>query len=517
MGFFSSSGHGAVLVATLLTCAAYTLAYPPFDGNALAWIALTPVAAVLMDPRLRFGLPTAAAAGFAFGYLTSLAIVGHWSFLAARDFFGRSSGFSFAFTLAVPLLSSGVALWYGAAFVCIRLLAHSSALARIAGFACLWTSFEWMRAILGYGNPWALLGDALAPLRLVRQVAELGGVWLLTWIAAAFAASAAMAWTERRAWPLVLSVLLAASPCAYGWMRLEALEAGHASLRIGLVQPSVGKSVLWDAAGADEHMQNLLDLSRSGELWDVDVIVWPENALPFLLDANPERAQTVRTLATTLDTAIIAGGSRSTSDQTGSVRVFNSAFYFPLDGGEPVASDKMRLMPYTETRPHWASWLAGSTWQGAYAEGDKPTLFAFYEQRIGSLMCLEAADPRLARRLTREGATVLVNLSNDSWFDAGAGPEQHFAATRLRAVETRRPLVRVATTGISAVVDATGHLMARLPARQSAVALVEDVRPSTATTLYVRWGDWVVWASMAMGAILLAAAPARVATTRRRR
>ncbi|HYC00307.1 MAG TPA: apolipoprotein N-acyltransferase [Candidatus Limnocylindrales bacterium] len=504
-------------MATLLTCAAYTLAYPPFDGNALAWVALAPVAAVLMDPRVRFGLPTALLAGFAFGYVTSLAIVGYWSFIAARDFFARSTPFSVAFTLAVPLLSSGIALWYAGAFACIRLLATTGIATRIAGFACIWTAFEWMRATIGYGNPWGILGDALAPFRLVRQVADLGGVWMLTWLAAAFAACAATAWVERRAWPLLLCAAIVAGPCVYGWWRLETLAretSAHVPLRIGLVQPALGGRALWEPASADAHVEHLAGLSRSGELWDVDLIVWPENALPFLLDANAEREQALRALAVSLDAAIIAGGSRSATVAAGSARIFNSAFFFPMDGSAPLVSDKMRLMPYTETRPHWASWLGGSTWQGAYSQGDQPTLFPLLDQRIGSLMCFEAADPRLARRLVRDGATVLVNLSNDSWFDAGAGPEQHFVATRLRAVETHRPLVRVATTGVSAVIDATGDIMARLPTRQSAAALVEDVRPATVVTPYVRWGDWIVWLSMVAGAGILAV---RLATGGRER
>ncbi|MBI5503756.1 MAG: apolipoprotein N-acyltransferase, partial [Deltaproteobacteria bacterium] len=449
-----------------------------------------------------------------------LALVGSWSFLAARDYFAQPPWFAALFALSLPLTASGIALYYAAAFPCVRVLARltgaeraarrgsdgtrpgtrSRAIggtcartcahtwgricARVCGFASIWTLCEAVRASLWMGNPWAKLGDALADSPLLAAAADLGGVWLLSWLAAAVSASVGVAWAERgnsrevrRA--LGVGAALLAFQFGYGGWSLSPSDSDASSaasapvLRVAIVQAAIGKHALWKSDGPGDAFETQIALSRSAALAGADLVVWPENATTFLIDANPERRARLQGLARDLGAALLVGGSRSAAAPGGDVRVYNSAFLFRPGGDEPSVYDKRILMPYTEHVPAWAAALVGSSWQGAYGAGTVQVLFDVKGWKIAPLLCFESIYPGLAREAAQAGADLLVNLSNDSWFDQGAGPEQHFAMARLRAIENHLPLLRVATTGISALVDARGRLVQQLPSRRQEVALVE--------------------------------------------
>ncbi|MFN2424850.1 MAG: apolipoprotein N-acyltransferase, partial [Candidatus Binatia bacterium] len=260
-------------------------------------------------------------------------------------------------------------------------------------------------------------------------------------------------------------------------------------LRVALVQPGIGKSRPWERAGASESFARHVELTRGFETGGADLIVWPENALPFLLDANADKVVVLRELARDRGAALLVGGSRSAPAAGGGTNVYNSAFLFPSDGGEPQVYDKRILLPFVEHVPAWAAPLVSSPWQGAFAEGaiDAPALFVVRGWRVAPLVCFEAIYPGVVAARVAAGADLLVNISNDSWFDAGAGTEQHFSLAMLAAAMARRPLVRVATTGVSALVLEDGLVSWRLPVRTGAVALLDVAAPAH-DSLFVRGG-----------------------------
>ncbi|MFN2374989.1 MAG: nitrilase-related carbon-nitrogen hydrolase, partial [Candidatus Binatia bacterium] len=232
----------------------------------------------------------------------------------------------------------------------------------------------------------------------------------------------------------------------------------------------------------------------------------------------------LRRLARERGAALLLGASRSLPGKDGRTMVFSSAFLFPADGAEPLVYDKRILLPYIERIPAWVTPFLASPWQGSFTPGVSPSqvrsssplptgsdgfdystppVFEVKGWRIAPLLCLEAIYPSVAASRAAAGADLLVNLSNDSWFDRGAGPEQHFALAALASAETRRPMVRVATTGVSALVTEDGLLSWRLPVRTSAVALL-DVVPPRRDSLFVRGGR----IGFALFVLLLAAAAA---------
>lgn len=496
--------------AVLATSLLYAAAHPPWSLWPLALVAVAPASAVLLDPQARLGWRSAAVAGFFFGAVSTYLLVAHWSWLAASEFFEGSPLAAAGFIAALPLSASGIALYYAVLFVLVARLAGLGATAGVIGSAALWSAAEVARTSLGYGNPWGSFAAALVAAdgalsgfgadTPVAGVLGLGGSPLVAFLCAAAGASLGLAWAQRHSAPargrslaagaaVVVSLALA-SRAGLALLPLpSAAVASREPLRVALVQPGVGKSRLWQGSGAAESFARHVKLTSGLEPTGADLIVWPENALPFLLDANVDKRDELRALARDRGAALLVGGSHSSQGEGGRTSVFNSAFLFPADGTEPLVYDKRILLPFIEHVSAWAAPFLASPWQGVYSAGSGTgsDFFTVKGWRIAPLLCLEAIYPGEVAERVAAGADLLVNLTNDSWFDAGAGPEQHFALAMLAAAQTRRPLVRVATTGVSALVAENGLVARRLPLGSGTVALV-DVVPPHRDSPFVRGG-----------------------------
>ena len=169
-------------------------------------------------------------------------------------------------------------------------------------------------------------------------------------------------------------------------------------------------------------------------------------------------------------------------------RLYNSAVLFGPERRIRGSHDKQRLLPFAE---YWPWPLDGLDLPGVVTTaGGRPQVLVAGDVRLGAMICYEVVFSELAHALARDGAEILVNLSNDAWFGTTGAIEQHFAAAVFRAIETRRPLLRSTNTGITAAIDAAGRVVARLPP-EHAGALEVEVLPSRASTWAVRLGGAV--------------------------
>lgn len=504
---------GLSLAASIL----YVLAFPPFDLGPLAALAPLPIALMVLHPRRSLRLRDTISAGLLLGMLTSLGVTGYWIFHAANEFFARSFGFSLLFTAFVTF--AHVAVFFAAIVVSSGRLWRLPPIWRAVALASVWVSWEFARSHRFYGCPWDLLGHAFYGQPLLIQAADIGGVWILSWVAVASSAALATAFIERArrrvAWKaLAFAVSLPLGLLAYGYYALEQ-EAGSAGreshersaiepFRVGLVQANVGRYALWKPTLKFENLERYLELSRSPELRGAHLIVWPESSAPFFLDTHPEAQSKIMDLARESGAAIIAAGPRSEDVGDGRARIFNSVYFFPPGAPTWQTYDKLHLLPYIEFLPDWASFFGGPPDAVSYQPGREPVLFEIDGWRLAPLVCLEAIFPWYARDYRRRGAGLLINVSNDSWFEAGGGGTQHFAMTVFRAVETRTPLLRVASTGVSGLIDSRGRIVERLPSRSPEVRLV-TVMPGSGRSLYSRLGDGFAWLALIVAALSVAA------------
>nr|CRH04631.1 Apolipoprotein N-acyltransferase [Candidatus Magnetococcus massalia] len=382
-------------------------------------------------------------------------------------------------------------------------------------FASLWVSVEWLRGTLFSGFPWTPLGLIWSDLESLMQVADLGGVALLSGLTALLAGALRLLLDPklsqrlRIGWLVVVAGLFTAAHL-YGQMRLaEPLEssAERPPYRIALVQGYVPQLEKWDKGWHDAHFKRYLDLTlgaggqAAGEA--VDLVVWPETAMAFFLQAFPERRQELATLLATINTPLLAGVPTAAKQQEGGWHYANSMLMLDRQGGWQQIYRKHHLVPFGEYMP--MRWLLPDSLEKLtigdkdFTPGEPSMGMAWHRGLIGPLVCYEVIFPELVRQLANRGMQLLVNVTNDGWFGAAARP-QHLQMSRMRAIENRLPLVRVANTGISASFDAWGRELGRLPEDAPAMAIHLVPQAPQGGSLYRQIGGWLplVWGGAAL-------------------
>jgi apolipoprotein N-acyltransferase len=260
------------------------------------------------------------------------------------------------------------------------------------------------------------------------------------------------------------------------------------------VQPNIPQEEKWQAENQQRIAGILASLTRERlSKRDASLVLWPEAALPGFLIEHPEWRDTVRALTRGSGVPLLFGVLDVTFHPRGDYEYFNAALLADITGNvrSQPAYHKEYLVPIVERVPFVnPRWFAHLKYFGGYARGRNPTPFVLPFGHVGVLICYESIFPQLSRYYRRQGATILVNITNDAWFGRSIAPYQHAAHLSLRAIENRVGIVRAANTGISGYVDPLGRLhgATALFTRETRTyeAQSTNLRP-----LYVRVGDWV--------------------------
>ncbi|HKY94607.1 MAG TPA: apolipoprotein N-acyltransferase [Kiloniellales bacterium] len=436
---------------------------------------------------------SAFAIGWAFGsghFLGGL----YWVGIAMTVDFAR---FWWFMPVSVGGLAFGLALFIGAAtWLAWRTGARGAA--RLLFLAVAWLVMEWLRSWVLSGFPWNQLGSVWAFAALPMQAASVVGIWgltLLTLLAAASPALLGEANLRRgeAAATVVATWLLLALMLGYGALRLSVApplgESAIPGVSVRLVQPSVDQSEKGKRSMALRHRQQLIELSAAPGLEKVALLVWPETAL--FADLANDRAVRDELGAWLPDQVTLITGAYRTE---GAERTFNSLYALDGRGGVLGVYDKAHLVPFGEYVPLRETLGAMSipVTQGSFESGSGLATL--------QLPGLPAASPLICYEVIFSGAVVahgarpgfLLNITNDAWFGRSSGPFQHFAQARLRAVEEGLPIIRSANNGISAIVDAYGRVVAKLPL--DAVGVLDGDLPASSDTItiYAVMGDLIL-------------------------
>lgn len=415
------------------------------------------------------------------------------------------------FWWALPLSAAGLpilmAVFSGLATLLVWKL-RATGLARVFLFAASWALFEWLRGHIFTGFPWNLIGYSWTGFLPVLQSVSLFGIYglsLVTVLVAALPAvlggasspgAASQPADRRRAWGAVAAGLaLFAGLGAWGEMRLAgASDETVPGVRLRLVQPAIDQRLKWAPGERVRNVQQQLDLSAaepaSPSAGPPTHIIWAETAVPLFIEQDARVRQALGSV-TPPGGLLITGAPRAAVDAEGEERYYNSMV--AVDGSGAVAGsfDKFHLVPFGEYMP-LRRWLPVGAIAGNGAEfsaGPGPvTLDLKGLPPVSPLICYEVIFP---------GAVVdrdhrpqwLLNLTNDAWYGNTAGPHQHFAIAQTRAVEEGLPLVRVANTGISGVVDAHGRITAMLALGHRGVIDTALPKALPIPTLYGWVGD----------------------------
>jgi len=273
--------------------------------------------------------------------------------------------------------------------------------------------------------------------------------------------------------------------------------AGAPALRVAAVQGNVEQGRVWDPTALRSILDNHIRLSLQAVDAGADLIVWPESSVPIRggLEGDPSTRAMLAQFARQHDTTMVVGSPHFETSDEGEPAVTNAAFIVRADGQWAGRYDKVHLVPWGEYVP--LSWLfrfvAPLVEAVAGFRHGSPDQALFDDEAGGvppfaMAICYEIVFPDHVRRQVARGATFVTTITNDAWFGDTFAPYQHFSMARLRAVETRRYVVRAANTGISGMIDPWGRVLAATALDESALVMA-SIRPRTARTWYVTWGD----------------------------
>lgn len=481
--------------------------FPPLECRDAAWIALTPLMLSVFGarPKEAFWL------GFASGMVFWLATVFWILRLGATG---------------CPWWLAGVGWVLLSAYSAIYMAVFAALVARFfnpldaagrwrhvvcaGGIAILWVGLEYLRSNLFTGFPWNTLGVSQFTNLSVIQAAELGGVCAVSFLVALLNAAIATAVTKhlrRRPWTgiivahpemaLALTALLAAMVWGCRAVMSHRRSCSSGNLAVVVVQPGIPQVKKW----SDDYIQWIYEQLERYTLPATavkpDLIVWPETAVPdYARAAGPTRDFICRFLSGGVPLLV---GSMDYSGTERNARYYNSSFLFAADGSITAGYAKVHLVPFGEYIPLSRIFpalgkIVPEGWN--CTPGVTNTVFTLGTSATFSvLICFEDVFPELARRSARNGAKLLINQTNDAWFDGSAASRQHMSHCVFRCVENRVGAVRAANTGVSCFINRMGEITDVLSEKgdtsisgfaQSRVFVPAEQTPPT---LYTRFGD----------------------------
>ena len=494
-------GWKRALIA-LAAGAVSALAMAPFNAWPVLFVTF-PVAVWLIDGAAagkRRGVPAAAMSGFWFGvgyFVPGLYWIG-------SAFLVDAPTFAWLMPFAVLGLPAYLALFPALGFALARLIWTRDA-SRVLALAVSLTISEWLRGHVLSGFPWNAFGYALSEPLALAQTASLIGLWGMTFLSVAIFASPAVlidgSSRGRKPWiaPVAALALLVAMG-VYGAVRLSLQPTVLTAIKLRIMQPNLQQDVKFNYAAKAQVMQKYLALSdrasgpQSTGVRDTQILIWPESAFPFFLTREADAMAQIAELLPK-DTVLLTGSVRAPDGPPG-VRVsraYNSIYLIDHDGGVLSVYDKLHLVPFGEYLPLQA-WMEKLGFvqltrvHGGFIPGTRRrTMEVPQAPPALPLICYEAIFPGdIAASGDRPG--WIINLTNDGWFGNSTGPYQHLQQARMRAIEEGLPMVRAANTGISAVIDPSGRIVARLGLGIEGV-LDANLPTALPPTLYARLRD----------------------------
>ncbi len=523
----ASTGLLRQSVMALATAILLILSFPIYELGFLAWVALAPLLFVIANGvTLRRALWLGWLTGFVFTFISE-----NW-IAHSMVFFG---GILTVIAYAVAMLFAAILAVFPAIFAAVMSrLSGRFGWPAIALAPFVWVATEWLRPLIT-GVTWNALGVSQAQLFQVARLSQYGGVYLIS--AEIVAAGAIIVLFPRIKEKNVGRVAVLLFIAAGGVLVLAGLQTGTQpmtgpALTVVGVQPNLRP----DSEALASDLENCLKLTREGidrtPGRKADLVIWAESPLALFYENDIALRQKLDDFAGETGGYFILNTVVREDD-----KYFNSVHTIDPKSERSAALndlkryDKIRLVPFGEYIPlrpllgRFVPTIVGDFTPGRDAvvntlklettrnaliqssDLDSPPTIERTTNyvRTGSFICYETAYPDLVRRFVKNGATLLVNVSNDAWFGKTAGMRQHLMHATMRAIENDRDLLRVTNTGISALIKADGRIVDPLPIFEAG-AQVWQAQARSTKTFYTRHGDWFAIASVLVSIVALAIA-----------
>lgn len=418
-----------------------------------------------------------------------------------------------------PFVGLLVGSWFLAVWWVMPRLAGHRALVRIIamlGLAALWVVLEWVRSILFGGFPWLPLAASQWQKPFILQVAAYAGAGAPAFVLVCFNVGAAAyahriffegATGLRKRSPEFSIALLVLMGSSFPFLGEFFHQQRHQLMRVALVQPDIPQNEKWDESRATEVLHTLEEVTREAKIAGApDVIVWPEAVTPWAVYHDPSVQTWLEAVAQRVNRPLLLGSIYTAPAGVPDEQWYNGAFVVdPAAGLSPDRYAKRKLVPFGEYIPlrPVLGWLEKVVPIGGdFARGTEARPLVVPAGPgpvpVGVLICYEDIFPALARDSVLSGAEVLVVLTNNGWFGRGGAAYQHAAHSVLRAIETRRPVIRCGNAGWSGWIDEFGNIRATVRNEAKTIYfrgaetlnVTRDLRWHDRQSFYTEHGDW---------------------------
>jgi len=478
------------------------LSFPKYGDGAVIWLALVPLLYALRESNLKSGFIT----GFITGFIFNIGIL-YWVGLVVLNY-GH-------LPLAVGLLATLCLAAYLGIYVSLFaggvVYFRNRGLSPLIAAPLLWTSLEYVKSHALTGFPWENLAYSQYKYGQIIQIADVTGIYGLTF---------AILFINALLYDLLINLTEGSDAgrikrlikdgaglviCflflnIYGIISLADIEANLQKappFEVSLVQGNIDQSVKWHPDYQQKTLNVYGSLSKLFSPPPAGLIIWPETAVPFYFQDGSEKSREVVKVAKGSENWLLFG-SPSYRQENNSLSFYNSAFLLSPAGVITGRYDKVHLVPYGEYVPlrryfRFVKKLVEGP--GDFRKGDGYYPLAMNNRQVGVLICYEGIFPEYSRRYRNMGVDMLVNITNDAWFGRTSAPYQHLSMTVFRAVENRLYVLRAANTGISAIIEPTGKVIAQTDLFVP-TALQGRVRFIDRKTHYMAYGDVFVYICM---------------------
>ena len=464
------------ILLSIISAAMLVIAFPPIDLSIFAWIGMAPFFFVLEGKTKG----KAFLLSFFWGFVFFLGTI-YWVVNSMVNYGGIPF---FTSCLILLLLAIFLSLFHAAfGFLSATVLSNSSSLLKLLFIPSNWVSLEYIRgnAIEG-GFPWVLLGYSQSSSLSLIQVADITGVYGISFLAVMFnvfifisikgrilksrnqkleVRSNALSPFFKEGFVILIVLIIV---LGYGLFRINQIDKisyDWKTLKIGIAQGNIDQGRKWDASFRKETVDIYRNLSLTLAKNKVDLLVWPETAVPFYLQSDKDLGPQIFDVPRETNTHLFTGSPAYGLGVGNEVKYYNSAFLITPQNEITGRYDKVRLVPFGEYVP-FKKYLPFIhklvVGVGDFTSGNWLKPLEFNGNSFGVLICFESIFPELSRGFVKEGAGFLINITNDAWFGRTSAPYQHFSQSVFRAVENKVFLVRAANTGISGVIDPVGRV-----------------------------------------------------------
>jgi len=496
------------------------LAFPDWNLWSLGWVGTAPLILAVVRER-RFWR------SFALGTVTGTIFYAgssYWITYSMHNYGGISLWLCY---LILLIFSAAVGIFTGLFACVLGITVKRFGSWMILPAPLIWAASEWLR-LKATGMGWNPLGYSQAFQPAVIQVARFGGVYLVSaiMVAASTALVFSLVYLERRRGIIVLTAAgaIAVVSVLYGEsLRPSTDESG--SVSVAAIQPNVPIDGAWDDSKfVDDTLlghvllsEQAIQANSSNNTQEktnaIDLVIWPESPMSFEYDRDPTVRRRLAEFARRNNVYLLLNAWGIPADAGASDALYNSALVIAPSGEKVAEYDKNALVPFGEYIPG-RSWLPFmdrvKALVGGIAPGKDVTLAEVARAKLGTLICFEATRPDLARRMKRDGASVLVQISNEAWFGPTSEPRQMLAAAIFRAVENNIEVIRVTNSGLAARVDAYGIAHGETPMFETATRTwkikTTEQAAGDAVTVYTRYADVFAVSCSVLTLLLLIAA-----------